>query len=209
MTGDAEQTKARILEAAIVEFTRHGFHGARVAQIARRAEVNVALIYRYFESKEQLFTTLLDRITDHAQPGRRAALGGERIPSSAEDVGALLRWSWDILQEHRDLIKLILSESLRDEARSDLAIDLLYEAVLDRVPPEMGARRDPEAVQMLTAVCFYGLLPSLTFMVYWEKWAARLGVEPERLRDEFFVLAEEMYGRLLSERIDPEPERKD
>ncbi len=209
MTGDATQTQARILEAAIVEFTKHGFHGARVAQIARRAEVNVALIYRYFESKEHLFATLLDHVTETVQPERDALLSGQAMPTTREQLGTLLRWAWDIMQTHRDLIKIIIMESLRDEERQDLAIELLHQAVLDRIPPEMGDRRDSEAIQAATALCFYGLLPIVTFLIYWEQWADRLGIEPERLREEFFVLAEEMYARFILKQLDGEYERKD
>ncbi len=209
MTGDAEQTRARIMEAAIVEFTKHGFHGARVAQIARRAEVNVALIYRYFESKEHLFATLLEHVTESVQPQRDKILSGQALPTTREQLGALLRWAWEIMQDHRDLIRIIMMESLRDEERSGLAIDLLHQAVLERIPSGMDDRRDGEAIQAATALCFYGLLPIVTFLIYWEQWADRLGVEPERLRDEFFVLVQEMYARFILEQLDVTSERKD
>jgi TetR/AcrR family transcriptional regulator len=52
---DAERTKARILEAAVAEFSAKGFAGARVSAIADRAGVNQQLIAYYFDGKEGLY----------------------------------------------------------------------------------------------------------------------------------------------------------
>lgn len=52
---DAEQTKRRLLEAAIAEFSAYGIAGARVDRIAATAGANKSLIYSYFGSKEKLF----------------------------------------------------------------------------------------------------------------------------------------------------------
>ncbi len=46
---------ARIIAAAAEEFTRGGFRGATTAVIARRADVTEAQLFRYFESKADLF----------------------------------------------------------------------------------------------------------------------------------------------------------
>lgn len=52
---DPERTKARILEAAMAEFSAKGFAGARVSEIAARAGVNQQLIAYYFDGKEGLY----------------------------------------------------------------------------------------------------------------------------------------------------------
>ncbi|NUR84512.1 MAG: TetR/AcrR family transcriptional regulator [Nonomuraea sp.] len=52
---DPERTKARILDAAIEEFSAKGFAGARVSEIAARAGVNQQLIAYYFDGKEGLY----------------------------------------------------------------------------------------------------------------------------------------------------------
>ncbi|NUT32893.1 MAG: TetR/AcrR family transcriptional regulator [Hamadaea sp.] len=58
---DAERTRERILEAALVEFGEHGFAGARTSAIAARAGVNQQLISYYFDGKEGLFRALQRR----------------------------------------------------------------------------------------------------------------------------------------------------
>lgn len=57
---DPEGTRRRILLAAAEEFATGGLFGARVDQIARRAETNERMLYYYFGSKEQLFTAVLE-----------------------------------------------------------------------------------------------------------------------------------------------------
>ncbi len=54
-TGIAE----RIWEAARIEFSKRGYHGARVQGIARGASCNVALIYRHWASKRALYLDIL------------------------------------------------------------------------------------------------------------------------------------------------------
>ncbi len=51
----------KILSAAIKEFAEFGLAGARVDRIANRAEVNKAMIYYYFRSKENLYQTIINR----------------------------------------------------------------------------------------------------------------------------------------------------
>lgn len=52
---DAAATKQRILLAAQQVFHEQGYDGATTREIARRADVNMALISRYFGSKKGLF----------------------------------------------------------------------------------------------------------------------------------------------------------
>jgi AcrR family transcriptional regulator len=49
----------RIWEAARVEFSKRGYHGARVQGIARGASCNVALMYRHWASKRALYLDIL------------------------------------------------------------------------------------------------------------------------------------------------------
>jgi len=61
-TERADQTRARILEAATREFSANGLAGARTEQIAEAAGVNKALIYYYFQGKEALYTATLETV---------------------------------------------------------------------------------------------------------------------------------------------------
>jgi len=59
--GNSEATRAKILKAALAEFSTYGIAGARVDRIAKNAGCNKNLIYIYFGSKEKLFSTTLEK----------------------------------------------------------------------------------------------------------------------------------------------------
>jgi AcrR family transcriptional regulator len=56
---DASATKAALLRAAQELFTERGYERTTVRDIADRAGVNQALLFRYFGSKEELFHVVL------------------------------------------------------------------------------------------------------------------------------------------------------
>jgi TetR/AcrR family transcriptional regulator len=58
----ADQSRNRILQAAIREFSEHGLAGARTGAIAAAARVNKALLYYYFRDKEALYTAALEEV---------------------------------------------------------------------------------------------------------------------------------------------------
>lgn len=58
---DPDRTRERILAAALEEFGEHGYAGARVSAIARRAGVNQQLISYYFDGKAGLYRALSER----------------------------------------------------------------------------------------------------------------------------------------------------
>jgi TetR/AcrR family transcriptional regulator len=57
-----ELNRSKILNAAEKEFALHGFKGARVQQIADRAELPKTNVLYYFKSKESLYLALLEDI---------------------------------------------------------------------------------------------------------------------------------------------------
>jgi len=58
-----------ILKAAAIEFSKHGFPGARMEDIAARVGVTKPVIYRHFKSKQSLLEALLrqELSTDYSQ----------------------------------------------------------------------------------------------------------------------------------------------
>jgi len=59
-TRDAAATRDAILRSALVAFTRHGYDGVGVREIAGAAGVTAMLVNRYFGSKEQLFAEVVE-----------------------------------------------------------------------------------------------------------------------------------------------------
>lgn len=60
----AEQRRADLLAAAVVEFAGNGYHGARTADIAARAGVSQPYVYALFPDKRALFLAAHDWTTE-------------------------------------------------------------------------------------------------------------------------------------------------
>ena len=76
----ADQTRARILDAAVRQFSENGLAGARTEQIAEEAGVNKALLYYYFQGKDALYAAALESV---AQGVRDASLAVFDVDASA------------------------------------------------------------------------------------------------------------------------------
>ena len=64
MPRNPDQTRAKILAAAVAEFAQNGLAGARVDRIASRAGANKRMIYHHFGGKQTLFEAVLaDQLT--------------------------------------------------------------------------------------------------------------------------------------------------
>ncbi|SDD38068.1 transcriptional regulator, TetR family [Sanguibacter gelidistatuariae] len=61
---DGKATKARILDAARIEFAEHGLAGARVDRIAAAAHANKERLYAYFGDKRSLFLATIEENID-------------------------------------------------------------------------------------------------------------------------------------------------
>lgn len=60
--GRSEHVVRRVLDAAMVELARSGYHGFRMDAVASRAAVNKTTIYRRWPSRATLVAALVDRM---------------------------------------------------------------------------------------------------------------------------------------------------
>jgi len=72
----SEQTRTRLLDAAREVFSQHGFQGATVREICRRAEANIAAVNYHFGSKDDLFAEALNFGALEAMQLANAKAGG-------------------------------------------------------------------------------------------------------------------------------------
>ncbi len=107
---DAEATKARILQAAKKEFAKHGLGGARVDEIAERANANKRMLYHYFGSKEGLFQTVLEAAYLDIRSAERKLNLEALSPSDA--LESLVRFTWKYYLKNPEFITLVNSENL-------------------------------------------------------------------------------------------------
>ncbi len=105
------ETRARILDAALSEFSANGLAGARTEHIASAAGVNKALLYYYFESKEKLYAAALEMVSARVRDKTmavflREASPGERMLRAALD-------HFDRILTQREFQSLMQQEMMR------------------------------------------------------------------------------------------------
>jgi AcrR family transcriptional regulator len=88
----AEETRARILDAALEAFARYGYDGTSVSEICRRAGVTKGGFYHHFPSKQALFLELLERWLEGVDSGLQALrVGADSVPDEFLRMTAMVR----------------------------------------------------------------------------------------------------------------------
>lgn len=59
---DPLAARARLLQAAVDEFSAHGYSGARTERIAQQAGTNIRMLYHYFGGKDDLYVVVLETV---------------------------------------------------------------------------------------------------------------------------------------------------
>jgi AcrR family transcriptional regulator len=96
-TGDPNQlrdpraTRERILDAALMAFSRQGYHGTRLDDIVEESATSKGAIYFHFANKERLFLALVDQFADLLERRVQEAIGAEppgmrRVQVAVEEV---------------------------------------------------------------------------------------------------------------------------
>jgi AcrR family transcriptional regulator len=131
---DAKRTRRLLLSAALRRFASAGYGDVTVRDIAGDAGVNVALINRYFTSKEGLFEACLANAVDELDETVSDEMGLERVVAlmieqieGSPDGGAQLR------------LMLLLRSS--GDARADQIRRDVFQSFAERLAAAVG--RDP------------------------------------------------------------------
>lgn len=107
-TATSGATRERILDAASSVFAEHGFAGARVDEIARRAGVNKAMLYYHVGDKRALYAAVLTRNLERVSAGLDEALdhGG----TARERLDALVRVITRTIEANPEHARIVLGE---------------------------------------------------------------------------------------------------
>src|SRR5215469_10483706 len=87
--GRVAENQRRIEAAALALFTKQGFHGTNIRQIAEKAEVSTGAIYTYYATKEALFVSLVRNYDARMRPLRDQMFTTIKDPFSKPDIRRL------------------------------------------------------------------------------------------------------------------------
>jgi len=101
-TAKSDETRARILDAAIDLFRRQGFEETTMREIAAGAGVATGAAYYYFDSKDAIVLAFYDQAQREMEPLLEAALADSK--SLKARVGALLEVKLQYFEPNRRLL---------------------------------------------------------------------------------------------------------
>jgi len=116
-----EQTRARLIEAAMVLFARQGTERTRINEITELADVGFGSFYNYFESKDAIVSAVLsETAASHAQAIVAAT-------SEVEDPAEVISVA------HRHFVRL----AIEDPQLAALAVELVFsnQAIIESLRP--------------------------------------------------------------------------
>ena len=96
----AEERREMVLEAAIIEFGKHGLHGASTIAIAKEVGVSEPYLYRLFKTKKELFIASAERA--FAKVNQSLVEAATAHPE--DKFGAMARAFDDFLEQRHELL---------------------------------------------------------------------------------------------------------
>lgn len=110
--GRAEPEKRRaILHAAVRVFAERGYHGCRIADVARAAEVAYGLVYHYFRNKDELLESVFAEQWTILMNALAAIDAG---PGSAEEkVAGIFSFVFDVYKTAPSAVRVLILEVTR------------------------------------------------------------------------------------------------
>jgi AcrR family transcriptional regulator len=107
---DSAATRERILQVALTEFAAHGYSGGRVDRMARKARINVRMIYHYFGNKDRLYLAALERAYQGIREQEQRLALGDIDPVTG--MRRLIELTFDFLATDPHFARLIMGENL-------------------------------------------------------------------------------------------------
>ncbi len=105
-----EKTRENILQAAITEFVQQGLAGARVDAIAERTQTSKRMIYYYFNSKEQLYVEVLEKLYGDIRSTETNLHLDELEPR--QGIRRLIEFTFDHHDRNVDFVRIVCNENM-------------------------------------------------------------------------------------------------
>lgn len=192
------QRKERvILDAARAIFVDHGFDGARMQEIARRAGIGEGTIYSYYESKAELMLAVLQRFWDGLTLEAEGVMASTQATDFFGRLEALARYHLNTVIVNADFINLTFALR-RNNSEVSVSRDHLrhYVAVFDRLflrGQDRGELR-ADAVLWQARDIFYGSLEYSARSIEMTMEADRSTREQQPVVDDMVALFRAHYG---------------
>lgn len=157
------RTLAKLLDAAVAEFSAYGYHAARVARVAQRARTSHGTFYVYFQGKDDLLVAMQEELIAEID---EVFTGIPELEPGPEGYAALRAWLarlCEVYVDHAPIRSAIFDALVEDADPRIGKVGLRAQrkwtmAVAERIRRTGTSDLDP----YLAAVCIDNLLDRAT-----------------------------------------------
>lgn len=220
--------KERIIHAAIELFSQKGYDATRVNDIASAANVNKALIYYYFNSKQDILDFMVDSLLNKTvsfaldfiqtniikmikegyleiKPDRLHFVNDEAMDIFLQNSYKFYEHVIDYVLQNREIIRILMLESLKKgKHQNSLFRFMKYMSGNDENPifkTIFDADRDfIYSDEMILFNFFFSIIPVVSFAAYFDDYKAVSSLNEDALRSSFLRVCKIMTSSLISGR---------
>ena len=164
---DAEKTRLKIIEAALILFSRNGYSNTTLAMIGTEAGYSRGPIYWHFKNKEDLFQAVLAYSQEPLEQLVAQARNGELLPLATIErfvtrwfdllvEDAWVRQSFEILLNKTEMTEAVSATLKRERKLTRSMISTLQELLL--AAQEEGAIPQAQPAEQLALMVYTQLM---------------------------------------------------
>lgn len=110
-TRSRDESVTRFLQSALHLFSKHGFDATTTKMIAADAQLNEALINRYFGGKDGLLKAVLENFITSKKEEHLHTPVGENL---YEEIVFQMRMKMIVFKNHKEFVRLMINQKLLD-----------------------------------------------------------------------------------------------
>ncbi len=197
-------TKERIMQAALTEFACKGFQQATVRDICRRADVNVASVKYYFDSKVELYRQLFIRHLGEI----RTVEGTQNDPTTIKAWRLELRlWIQEFLErslsgttaEYREFWQIIRHEISSPSECLEEVYDNYLQPKVTRLKRLLMQGLPPDTTEEQLNILVFQVLGCCQFYFLQRQLVSRLSGDEEFGQHNFEAISERIFRSVSGE----------
>lgn len=218
--------RERIIKAATQLFSQKGYDATRVSDIATAADVNKALIYYYFKSKEDILDYMVHSLLNNAvsitmdfiqtnivqmikngdldiKPDRLHFAHDEAINQFLQNSHKFYEQVVDYALKNRHIIRILMLESLKSGKHQNSLFKFMdFVGGTEENPIFKSiAEADQDFAysdEMVLFKLFFSIIPVLSFAAYFDDYKALSNLSDEQLKKSFLRVSQILATSMIS-----------
>mgnify|MGYP000223763063 CR=1 FL=1 len=220
------EARERIINASKQLFSQKGYDATRVNDIAKAANVNKALIYYYFKSKEDILDYMVNSLLNNAvsltmdfiqknivhmiengyldiRPDRLHFVSSEAVSKFMQNVLRFNEQVIDYVIENREIIRILMLESLKSGKHKNSLFRLMDYLHGSEKNPIYKTITDVDqdfvfSDEMVLFEFFFSILPIVNFAAYYDEYKAASSLTDQELRESFLRVSQVIFASMVS-----------